>query len=106
VSVVTEILEKSKEYGREFVLLLIVLSASGIGLKIVFESLNVRIIQQNERIDANEVFIRTQLMVNNDRIASALSASNDVIRANTAALERNSDALRELQRMDQGGRDE
>lgn len=87
MTLVAELLEKGKDYGREFVLLVIVLTAAGIGLKVVWESTNTRLSQQDTRIETSEKFIRDELIkLNMQTIEVAKSAVNAIDR-NTEALD-------------------
>lgn len=92
---VAELLEKGKEYGREFVLVIVLLTGGGIGLKIVYEGFNARILQQNERIDKADTFIRTELV---EIIKAKVTASQEcaeALRANAQAFTANAEALKE-----------
>jgi cell division protein FtsB len=92
---VTEILNVGREYGREFMLVIILLTGMGVGLTTVYDSFTARIIQQNERIDKADAFIRTELV---DVLREQMAASEqcaDALKANAQAFTANAEALRE-----------
>ena len=87
----SDILTAGKEYGREFVLLIIVLGAAGIGLKVVWESTNTRLTQQDVRIEASETFIREELIDLNKQTLEVTKSAVNAIDRNTNALEKLND---------------
>ena len=93
MGMVAEIIEASKNYGREFVLLVIVMSAFGLGSKLVYESLNARMIQQDARIEASDHFIRDKLSEMNASTVDALNKTTSALKENARCFESNARAL-------------
>ena len=98
MALVTELLEKGKEYGREFVLLVIVLIASGAGLRIVWDTMSERLMMQDARIEKSENYIRGDLKTLTEQSMAITSKATDVMSRAVDALDRNTEALRDAQK--------
>lgn len=99
---VKELIEASKTYGREFTLLLVVMSAFGVAMKVVWENNTERLNQQDIRIDKADEFIRTELTTLHmeslevtrkatdvmDRATSVMGKATSVMEAAVTSLER------------------
>lgn len=86
MALVKEIIEASKTYGREFTLLIVVLSAFGVALKVVWDSTNTRLQQQDARIEQNDTFIRETLMKQSAETVEALKTNTEALKANTQVI--------------------
>lgn len=93
MSVVTEILEAGKAYGREFTLLIVVMMAFGVALKVVWDGTNTRLVQQDTRIDKSEEFIRTELIDLNKQSMETTREATGVMKSVVEALDRSTDAI-------------
>lgn len=88
MTLVSEIIEKSKEYGREFTLCCVVLVGCGFGLRVVWESTNARLVQQDSKIDKSDEFIRTELMTLNKQSLDVTRKATDVMDKATGVMDK------------------
>jgi hypothetical protein len=90
---VAALIEASKSYGREFTLVIVLMSAFGIASKVVWESNTVRLNQQDVRIDKSEEFIRTELLELNQQSMETTREATSVMKSVVDALDRSTNAI-------------